>query len=245
MGGWLQTWLTLSLEGSYIVRLNGHTQEDDVDIFKRVVTSYTFLVGYRVLIDLILHRSSINNNASLSNKFRGFYFIFKFGISGLLHQVITTIADRIRDPIPEVKDAYNVVSREESYREVPESYGVTESKINDWKREKVLGIGSETGGLYMFAMNNDCSVGKSNVVMSFHVSKLLWHNRLGHSDDQVLSVLKNDLSISKNSFVPMCEVCHRAKQTRKSYPVSNHKSKSLGELVHLDLWGSYRVPSRE
>nr|GEZ35694.1 hypothetical protein [Tanacetum cinerariifolium] len=52
--------------------------------------------GYRVLIDLILHRSSINNSARLSNKFRGFYFIFKFGISGLLHHVVTTIGDRIR-----------------------------------------------------------------------------------------------------------------------------------------------------
>nr|GEU58273.1 hypothetical protein [Tanacetum cinerariifolium] len=53
-------------------------------------------VGYRVLIDLILHRSSINNNARLSNKFREFFFVFKFGISGLLHQVIIVIADRIR-----------------------------------------------------------------------------------------------------------------------------------------------------
>ncbi|GJW08968.1 hypothetical protein Tco_1571391 [Tanacetum coccineum] len=53
-------------------------------------------LGYRVLIDLILHRSAINNSASLSNKFGEFYFIFKFGISGLLHQVVTAIADRIR-----------------------------------------------------------------------------------------------------------------------------------------------------
>ncbi|GJT11976.1 retrovirus-related pol polyprotein from transposon TNT 1-94 [Tanacetum coccineum] len=72
-------------------------QDVDVDNFKRCCTSYTFLVEYRVLIDLILHCSSINNSARLSNKFRGFYFIFKFGISGLLHQVITTIADKIRD----------------------------------------------------------------------------------------------------------------------------------------------------
>nr|GEV32986.1 plastidic glucose transporter 4 [Tanacetum cinerariifolium] len=71
--------------------------EDDVDNFKRCCTSYTFLVGYRVLIDLILHRSSINNSARLSNKFGGFHLIFKFGISGLLHRVITTIAERIRD----------------------------------------------------------------------------------------------------------------------------------------------------
>ncbi|GJZ07928.1 hypothetical protein Tco_0542211, partial [Tanacetum coccineum] len=54
-------------------------------------------LGYRVLIDLILHRSAINNSESLSNKFGEFYFIFKFGISGLLHQVVTAIADRIRE----------------------------------------------------------------------------------------------------------------------------------------------------
>ncbi|GJW21020.1 ribonuclease H-like domain-containing protein, partial [Tanacetum coccineum] len=68
----------------------------------------------------------------------------------------------------------------------------------DWKREKVLGSGSETGGLYMFDMNNDCYV-----------------------------------------------VCHMAKNTRELFPLSDHKSKSLGELVHLDLWGPYRVPIRE
>ncbi|GJW81290.1 hypothetical protein Tco_0145265 [Tanacetum coccineum] len=35
--------------------------------------------------------------ASLSNKFGEFYFIVKFGISGLLHQVVTALADRIQD----------------------------------------------------------------------------------------------------------------------------------------------------
>ncbi|GJU19717.1 retrovirus-related pol polyprotein from transposon TNT 1-94 [Tanacetum coccineum] len=67
-----------------------------MDNFKRCCTSYTFDVGYRVLGDFLLHRSPINNSASLSNKFGGCYFIFKFGISGLLHQVVTAIADRIR-----------------------------------------------------------------------------------------------------------------------------------------------------
>ncbi|GKD47726.1 retrovirus-related pol polyprotein from transposon TNT 1-94 [Tanacetum coccineum] len=46
---------------------------------------------------LLMHRSSINNSASLSNKLRGFYFIFNFGISGLLNHVVTAIADRIRE----------------------------------------------------------------------------------------------------------------------------------------------------
>nr|GEW05978.1 putative reverse transcriptase domain-containing protein [Tanacetum cinerariifolium] len=71
----------------------------DVDSVKRCGTSNTFDVRYMVLKDLILHRSSINNSASLSNKFGGFYFSFKFAISGFLHQVVTSIADRIREEL--------------------------------------------------------------------------------------------------------------------------------------------------
>ncbi|GJT97915.1 ribonuclease H-like domain-containing protein [Tanacetum coccineum] len=115
--------------------------------------------------------------------------------------------------------------------------GFDENKcyIQDSKREKVLGTGSETGGLYMFDMNTDCSVAPQRGVK----------RPLGHPTDQVLSMLKNDLSISKNYFVHVCEVCHRAKQTREPFPLFDHKSKTMGELVHLDLWGPYRVPSRE
>ncbi|GKB84192.1 putative RNA-directed DNA polymerase [Tanacetum coccineum] len=117
----------------------------------------------------------------------------------------------------------------------------------DLTRHKILGTGSESGGLYLFDMPPKSStfVGESNMIMSFNVSKILWHNRLGHPADQVLTTLHNDLKISKSSFVPVCEVCHRAKQTREPYPLSDHKSKNLGDLVHLDLWGPYRVTSRE
>ncbi|GKC13023.1 hypothetical protein Tco_1009805 [Tanacetum coccineum] len=72
-----------------------HTQMS-MWIISRGVVLLILLMEYKVLKDSFLHRSSINNYASLSNKFGGFYFSFKFGISGLLHQVITTIADRIR-----------------------------------------------------------------------------------------------------------------------------------------------------
>ncbi|GKC96846.1 ribonuclease H-like domain-containing protein [Tanacetum coccineum] len=117
--------------------------------------------------------------------------------------------------------------------------------IQDLKIEKVLRISSESGGPYLFDMNNYNCIGKSNMVLSFHVSKLLWHNRLGHPADQVPYVLKNDLSISDNTYVPMCEVCQRAKQTREPFPLSDHKFKTLSELVHQNLWGPYRFHSRE
>nr|GEU54847.1 hypothetical protein [Tanacetum cinerariifolium] len=55
----------------------------------------------------------------------------------------------------------------------------------DLKNEKNLGTGSEYGSLYLFDMIKDNSIGKSNMVMCFNVSMLLWHNRLGHYFDQV------------------------------------------------------------
>nr|GEZ94632.1 ribonuclease H-like domain-containing protein [Tanacetum cinerariifolium] len=52
--------------------------------------------------------------------------------------------------------------------------------IQDLKNKKVLRTGSESDGLYLLGTFKDSFVGKSSMVMWFNVSKLLWHNRLGH-----------------------------------------------------------------
>ncbi|GJR60066.1 ribonuclease H-like domain-containing protein [Tanacetum coccineum] len=72
-----------------------------------------------------------------------------------------------------------------------------------------------------------------------------WHCRLGHPADPVLNVLKDSLNIDKKDNTVCHEICQRTKQTRESFPLSDHKSKSLGDLVHLDLWGPYKVTSFE
>ncbi|GJY28095.1 putative reverse transcriptase domain-containing protein [Tanacetum coccineum] len=46
-------------------------------IISRGVVLLILLMEYKVLRDFLLHRSSINNSARLSNKFGGFYFSFK------------------------------------------------------------------------------------------------------------------------------------------------------------------------
>ncbi|GKC61389.1 ribonuclease H-like domain-containing protein [Tanacetum coccineum] len=78
--------------------------------------------------------------------------------------------------------------------------------IRDLKKEKILRTSSESSRYYLFDVVKDCYVGNSNVIMRFNVSKLLWHNRLGHLADQVLSVLHNDLKILKSYVVHVCEV---------------------------------------
>ncbi|GKA26417.1 ribonuclease H-like domain-containing protein [Tanacetum coccineum] len=56
---------------------------------------------------------------------------------------------------------------------------------------------------------------------------------------------QRSLNLSNIDHNSPCEVCHKAKQTRDPFPISEHKSTCLGELIHLDVWGPYKVISRE
>ncbi|GJT76697.1 ribonuclease H-like domain-containing protein, partial [Tanacetum coccineum] len=122
------------------------------------------------------------------------------------------------------------------------SYCVSLLAVNKLIKDRT---GSESEELYLFDDTKNKSLCNVNTVMAFNVSKDLWHSRLSYPADQVLNVLKNDLNLSKNTSVFVCETCHRAKQTRELFPLSDHKSVKPGELVHLNLWGPYRVSSRE
>ncbi|GJV67699.1 putative RNA-directed DNA polymerase [Tanacetum coccineum] len=105
-----------------------------------------------------------------------------------------------------------------------------------------VGTGSESNGLYFL------NTGKRYVNNNINVcclSKCIWHNRLGHPSDHVLDILKTKLDFQKDKNDNVCDVCHKAKQTRDPFPPSEHKTKSLGEIVHLDVWGPYKVQSRE
>ncbi|GJU41942.1 ribonuclease H-like domain-containing protein [Tanacetum coccineum] len=64
--------------------------------------------------------------------------------------------------------------------------------------------------------------------------------KLGHPADPVLNVLKNYLQFDNNDKNLYCEFCQRVKQTREHFALSDHVSSSLGELVHLNLWGAYK-----
>ncbi|GJX19335.1 putative RNA-directed DNA polymerase [Tanacetum coccineum] len=113
--------------------------------------------------------------------------------------------------------------------------------IQDSTQKSLMGTSSMIGGLYFLDQ------GKKHVnsnVKTCVMYKCLWHNRLGHPVDQVLHVLKDKIDIKDLDTSP-CDVCHKAKQTREPFPISNHKTSILGQLVHLDVWGPYRVRSRE
>ncbi|XP_071712191.1 uncharacterized protein [Rutidosis leptorrhynchoides] len=115
----------------------------------------------------------------------------------------------------------------------------------DLKTRTTLGTGSVNGGLYVFDyLKGDPLMCNSMYACNFE-SVLLWHNRLGHRSSPVLNILKHILNLDMNVDDLPCETCLKAKKIREPFPLSDHITKELGELIHMDLWGPYRVTSRE
>ncbi|GJV62489.1 putative RNA-directed DNA polymerase [Tanacetum coccineum] len=118
--------------------------------------------------------------------------------------------------------------------------------IQDLKANRNVGIGKQFNGMYLFDVNNACKIVSNNCIATCFVSKTLWHQRLGHPADQVIDVLKTTLNLDSHSKSDhLCDTCNKAKQTREPFPLSNHKTTKIGELVHLDVWGPYKITSRD
>ncbi|KAJ0688424.1 putative RNA-directed DNA polymerase [Helianthus annuus] len=112
--------------------------------------------------------------------------------------------------------------------------------LQDLGSKKILVIGRQENGLYFVGRDGNFA----SLCFNSFVRTDLWHSRLGHPSDQVLAVLKDNLDVKNVEHSP-CEICHRSKQVRVPFPLSEHKSKELGDLIHLDLWGPYKVSSYE
>ncbi|GKD51417.1 ribonuclease H-like domain-containing protein, partial [Tanacetum coccineum] len=83
---------------------------------------------------------------------------------------------------------------------------------NDLNLVKTLRTGSEADGLYLFDVDQigKSIVGCANSTFVCHVSKQLWHNRLGHPADHVLSVLSKSIGLKYEKHVSPCDICHKA-----------------------------------
>ncbi|GJS11353.1 ribonuclease H-like domain-containing protein [Tanacetum coccineum] len=115
---------------------------------------------------------------------------------------------------------------------------------HDLNMKNVLRTGDQCEGLYYYN-EQGTRVNKSNLSFQCFLSQYDWHCRLGHPTEPVMNVLKKSLKFDKSDKGLCCEVFQKAKQIREPFPLSDHVSSSLGELVHLDLWGPYRVTSSE
>jgi len=64
---------------------------------------------------------------------------------------------------------------------------------------------------------------------------IIWHQR--HPSYGSLFTLSSEHGFELNKrFYECCNVCHRAKQTRNSFPLSDSKATRPFGLIHCDLW---------
>ena len=111
---------------------------------------------------------------------------------------------------------------------------------------KVRVIGEEEDGLYTFyyqhgqyghkiSQSHQCMT----TIQGTEVNANIWHQRLGH-----LSVIRKISAFHKfgNKFtLHKCDVCPLARQTRLPFPHSTSSSTCIFQLLHMDVWGPYRV----
>ena len=65
--------------------------------------------------------------------------------------------------------------------------------------------------------------------------------RLGHPSFNRLKLISS-ISFSGH-FDHIRDICHKAKQTRVPFPISNKKNTKPFALIHVDIWGAYSISS--
>ena len=104
----------------------------------------------------------------------------------------------------------------------------------------LIGASEVKNGVYVY---RDVSVARGHRAKASE-DQILWHRRLGHLSYGVLSFLPFIYGVKD---VPTkfggCDVCFQSKQTREVFSESSNKVLVSFDLIHINLWGPYRVSS--
>ena len=70
-----------------------------------------------------------------------------------------------------------------------------------------------------------------------------WHQHLGHPSAKVTPLFNSSCFWNKACNTNKCLICPLAKQTRLPFPSSSITTESSFDLIHIDIWGGYKVAS--
>ena len=120
------------------------------------------------------------------------------------------------------------------------SYGPDFCVIQDLTSKTLIGAGDPGNEVYYF---RDMHGGLA-LTATKNEDPVRWHQRLGHPSYGSLVSLSTICGFKLNKeLLNCCDVCHRAKQTRNRFPLSETRASKPFELIHRDLWGKYHTPS--
>ena len=120
----------------------------------------------------------------------------------------------------------------------------------------MIGLGEVHHGIYLL-QRSDCVSPSS---LSDHLTKhklsscshfvnavssmpRIWHIRLGHPSLNKLVSLQDSLFVSFDTCTDICNICPMAKQKILPFPFNNIFFDSPFNLVHVDIWRPYSIPT--
>lgn len=109
------------------------------------------------------------------------------------------------------------------------------------QKELQIPLGKLQGGLYSTAQ---VLVEEPDSKKSFMTSKTdlsIWHLRLGHLPSNKLKQMSIFSGLKNPASDIICQICPLAKHTRVPFTSSTIKTKHPFQLIHLDVWGPYKV----
>lgn len=102
--------------------------------------------------------------------------------------------------------------------------------FQDCVTKKTIGEGFFLDGLYYISKSSPRVFQAKSTSLQ---DNQLWHQRLAHPSQPILSTLLPNLG--KDSI--SCETCHMSKATRLPFSSSLSRASKMFELVHSDVWG--------
>nr|XP_043639702.1 uncharacterized protein LOC122610813 [Erigeron canadensis] len=120
----------------------------------------------------------------------------------------------------------------------------------DLTTNKVVAVGKGTKNLYVCKGQSSSALASFSVVVASFVNKVLnntckqidaslFHHRLGHTSVSKLIHIDEYKNVNISNLI--CETCVLSKQHKLPFPVSHSRTNNPFELIHVDLWGPYKV----
>ena len=78
-------------------------------------------------------------------------------------------------------------------------------------------------------------------IQSMEVNANIWHQRLGYVPMGVIRKISTFHKFGNKFALHKCDICPLARQTRLPFPHSTSSSTCIFQLLHMDVWGPYRV----
>ena len=96
-------------------------------------------------------------------------------------------------------------------------------------------------GLYAVNSNESKETGVVTCIADSIEDFKLWHLRLGHIPFSKMQSVNSSFNNGSMKEEVICHICPKARQTRKPFSISTIRSTRCFELLHIDVWGPYKV----